>query len=95
MVEDENETVAREPRIHKMFYEFSNLLVYYAIKSTLQETCKVCYKFKSLMYHLQKFSTEFALRKGSEEKGMSSQAFPWRRAVWLASPARASITPTS
>lgn len=45
------------------------------------------------MHHLQKFSTEFALRKVNEEKGLSSQPFPLRRAAWLASPARTSIPP--
>lgn len=45
------------------------------------------------MHHLQKFSTEFALRKVNEEKGMSSQPFPLRRAAWLASPAGTSNPP--
>ena len=48
------------------------------------------------MHHLQKFSTEFAVKKrggGSDEKTMSSQPFPLRRAVCLASAARASVLP--
>lgn len=45
------------------------------------------------MHGVQKFPTEFALRKGSEEKQMSSPPFPWRRAAWSASPARASTPP--
>lgn len=37
------------------------------------------------MHHLQKFS-EFALRKGNEEKEMSPQLLPWKRtAQWAPS----------